>query len=184
MVKFLSVACCVTIVSLLLVCLTRSSYYLVLTVELLGVLCFGVQGAFPSLLFQLCEITYIHGTTLNACMCVMHHSVNNLQEKLESLHACGCRQLFNSLYLMKKKQGGPQGESFEGFAPQLAFTHLCMALAFFHLFFGLSFSSALESTLCSFFDLLPLLLFSSLSFLHTAPTQRSELVMRAANSLL
>jgi hypothetical protein len=59
MVKFLSVACCVAIVSLLLVCLTHSSYYLVLTVELLGVLCFGVLGAFPSLLFQLCEITYI-----------------------------------------------------------------------------------------------------------------------------
>jgi hypothetical protein len=53
-------------------------------------------------------------------MCVMHHSVNNLQEKLESLHACGCRQLFNSLYLKKKKkQRGPEGESFEGFAPQL-----------------------------------------------------------------
>lgn len=119
-------------------------------------------------------------------------SVTNLQEKLESLHACGCRQLLNSLYLKKKKQGGPEGESFEGFAPQLALTHFCMALAFFHLFFGLSFSSIFESSLCSFFDLLPLLLFSSLncflqsslSFLHTAPTQKSELVTRAANNLL
>ncbi len=41
-------------------------------------------------------------------MCVMHHSVNNLQENLESLHACGCRQLFNSLFLKKKKKQGVQ----------------------------------------------------------------------------
>jgi len=74
----------------------------------------------------------------------------------------------------------------------LNFNTFLLALAFFHLFFGLSFSGILESSLCSFFDLLPLLLFSSLncflqsslSFLHTAPIQRSELVMRAANSLL
>jgi hypothetical protein len=61
----------------------------------------------------------------------MHHSVNNLQEKLESLHACGCRQLFNSLYLKKKKQGGPEGESFEGFAPQLAnlVQEICISLS-------------------------------------------------------
>jgi hypothetical protein len=38
----------------------------------------------------------------------MHHSVNNLQENLESLHACGCRQLFNSLFLKKKKKQGVQ----------------------------------------------------------------------------
>jgi hypothetical protein len=120
-------------------------------------------------------------------------SVNNLQEKLESLHACGFRQLFNSLYLKKKKkkQGAPEGESFEGFAPQLALTHFCMALAFFHLFFGPSFQAFLNQvfvlSLIFFpycFFLLSIDSFNLLSFLHTAPTQRSELVMRAANNLL
>jgi hypothetical protein len=74
----------------------------------------------------------------------MQLSVTNLQEKLESLHACGCRQLFNSLYLKKKKQGGPEGESFEGFAPQLALTRFCMALAFFHFFLGCLFQAFLN----------------------------------------
>lgn len=121
-------------------------------------------------LFHQCYFSSVKlHTSWNYTKCMYVHyaplSVNNLQEKLESLHACGCRQLFNSLYLKKKKkkQGGPEGESFEGFAPQLALTHFCMALAFFHLFFGLSFSSILKSSLCSFFDLLHLLLFSSLN---------------------
>lgn len=147
------------------------------------------------MLFHHCYFSSVKlHTSWNYTKCMYVHyaplSVSNLQEKLASLHACGCRQLFNSLYLKKKKkkQGGPEGESFEGFAPQHALTHFCMALAFFHLFFGLSFSGILKSSLCSFFDLLQLLLFSSLncflqsslSFLHTAPAQRSELVRELA----
>ncbi len=72
MAKFLSVACCVAIVSLSLLCLTL----------LLGFNCWTFGGSLflCSRCFSITVISalwnYIHhGITLNACMCIMHHSL-------------------------------------------------------------------------------------------------------------
>jgi hypothetical protein len=76
MAKFLSVSCCVAIVCLSLVCLTHSSYYfLVLTVKLLGALCSDVLRCFSITVISALWNYIHHRITLNACMCIMRHSL-------------------------------------------------------------------------------------------------------------